>query len=78
MPHNPEQPDLVESDFLRGAAEIAAFLRSLGLTDVDEKEVYYFHRSRKLSLGKFGKQLIGSRSRLRRDLQRAAKTLGTA
>jgi hypothetical protein len=68
MENNP-----TDNDLLRGAAAIAEHLRSIGLKKVDEADVYYFARSKKLPIGKFGKELIASKRRLNRDLHRAAQ-----
>jgi hypothetical protein len=61
-------------DFLMGASAIAEYLRGEGL-DVTEADVYYLARAKKLTIGKFGKSLLGSKMRLSRELQRAAKAL---
>ena len=75
MENKPENSDLVDGDLLRGAAAIAEHLRSEGLNDVDVSTVYYFAKSKKLTIGKFGKDLIASKRRLGRDLRRAAQAL---
>jgi hypothetical protein len=71
----PSENVVVDDDFLRGAAEIAAYLRSLGLVDVTEDQIYYLARSKKIAVGRFGKELISSKRRLKRDLCRAAQVL---
>jgi hypothetical protein len=68
-----EKLDLVGDDLLRGATAIAAHLRSVGLSDVDAADVYYFAKAKKLPIGKFGKELIASKARLTRDLRHAAR-----
>jgi hypothetical protein len=45
---------------LIGAPRIAAFL------GVNEAAVYHLHRKKRLPIGKLGKNLIASRSKLRR------------
>jgi hypothetical protein len=75
MDDNSQQSDLADNDLLRGASAIAEHLRSVGLDNVDESKIYYFARSKKLSIGRFGKDLIASKKRLSRDLQRAAKAI---
>jgi hypothetical protein len=61
-------------DLLVGAAAIAEHLRTEGL-DVSDGDVYYLVRSAKIAAGRFGKNLIASKSRISRDLHRAAKAL---
>ena len=79
MQANPENSPVSDGDLdlLRGAEAIAEHLRGLGLADTSVDEVYYLARSGKLSIGRFGKQLIASKRRIARDLQRAAKALAT-
>jgi hypothetical protein len=72
MDDNSQPSDLADNDLVRGASAIAEHLRSVGLDNVDESDVYYFARSKKLSIGRFGKDLLASKKRLTRDLQRAA------
>jgi hypothetical protein len=62
-------------DFVLGAAAIVKHLHSEGLTDVTEDNVYYFYRKRLLPIGKIGKTYIASKSKLTRELRRAAKAL---
>ena len=61
-------------DFLKGAAAIAEHLRNEGLS-VSDADVYYLAKSKKLSIGKWGKNLIASKRQLSRDLRRAAQAL---
>ena len=67
----PQQADLPD-DFLKGAAAIAEHLRRNGL-NVSDSDVYYLAKSKKLPIGKFGKNLLASKRRLSRDLKRAAQ-----
>ena len=79
MNDNPEKPlEHAEhpEDFLKGAAAIAEHLRNEGLS-VTDADVYYLARSKKLPMGKWGKNLIASKRRLSRDLRRAAQALTT-
>ncbi|MFZ0065337.1 MAG: hypothetical protein WAK90_04130 [Pseudolabrys sp.] len=69
-PH--QQHERIEDDLLRGAAAIAEHLRSEGL-NVTPTNVYYFAKAKKLPIGRWGKELIASKTRLSRELQRAAK-----
>ncbi len=69
--------DHENSDLLKGATAIVVYLRELGLDDVDETDVYYFAKAKKLPIGKFGKNLIASKKRLSRDLHRAAQAIAT-
>jgi hypothetical protein len=57
-----EKPERLGDDLLIGAEAIAAEL------GVDAHTVYYFHRKRKLPIGKLGKNLIASRRKLQRAL----------
>ena len=75
MENKPENSDLLDGDLLRGAAAIAEHLRSEGLKDVDETEVYYLVKAKKIAAGRWGKTLIASKRRLSRDLRRAAQAL---
>ena len=63
-----------DDDFLKGAAAIAEHLRRNGL-NVANTDVYYLAKSKKLAIGKFGKNLIASKRRLSRDLKRAAQSI---
>jgi hypothetical protein len=63
-------------DFVMGAAAIVEFLRSEGLKDITEADIYYIYRRQKLPIGKFGKLYIASKAKLSRELRRAAKALG--
>jgi hypothetical protein len=80
MPHTLEQPQPerpADGDLLKGAPAIAEHLRSAGL-NVTDTGVYYLARSKTLTIGRLGKNLFASKTRLDRDLQRAAKALSTA
>jgi hypothetical protein len=59
-------------DLLLGATEVAAFARELGFPDVTEQDVYYWGKSGKLTLGRFGRQLIGSKRKISRELRALA------
>jgi hypothetical protein len=69
--------ELDDDDLLLGAAAIAEYLRALGLAEIDEDKVYYWNRIRRLPLGKLpgGKELLGSKRKIKGTLQRAAKAL---
>ena len=74
MTNNPAIPERTDNDdLLRGAAAIAAYLRSLGMEDVTDADIYYIARTKKAAIGKWGKDLIASKQRLNRDLKRAAQ-----
>jgi hypothetical protein len=68
-----ENSNLDADDLLQGASAIAEYLRSVGLKSVNKTNVYYLAKAKKLSIGKLNKDLIASKKRLSRDLQRAAK-----
>jgi hypothetical protein len=72
-----DQAGAVDGDILIGAAAILPVLRELGVIEEaneDEAEdeakyldkIYYLAKSQKLPIGKFGKSLIASRTKLRR------------
>jgi hypothetical protein len=69
-----DQASTAADDILIGAAAIWGELRDLGIvegdgTDVEDKDldkVYYLAKAKKLPIGKFGKSLIASRTKLRR------------
>jgi hypothetical protein len=72
-----DQAGAADGDILIGAAALLPVLRELGIieeADEDEAEdeakyldkVYYIAKSKKLPIGKFGKSLIASRTKLRR------------
>jgi hypothetical protein len=64
------EPTHFDGDLLRGGVAIRDFLRSLSSDDDwDLEDVYYAHRAKKLPIGKYGKDLISSRSKLVRALQ---------
>jgi hypothetical protein len=63
LEHAPERGESAQSladDLLIGAPKIA---KELGVT---EAAVYHLHRKKRLPIGKLGKNLIASRSKLRR------------
>jgi hypothetical protein len=55
-----QKPERLADDLLVGAAAIA---QELGIS---QDAVYYIHRKKRLPVGKLGKNLIASRSKLRR------------
>jgi hypothetical protein len=65
-----KQADRLADDLLDGGAEIAKFLRELGL-QANTREVYHLHKKQRLPIGRLGRKLIASRNQLRR----AAKAL---
>jgi hypothetical protein len=69
---SPQQAERTDDDFLKGAAAIAAHLRSSGLS-VTDSDVYYLAKAKKLPIGKWGKNLIASKKQLSRNLRRAAQ-----
>jgi hypothetical protein len=62
------------SDFLVGARAIAAHLKSLGLIADDdenaEDKVYHWAKTKRISTGRFGKQLISTPAKLQRDAEK--------
>ena len=62
------------SDFLVGARAIAAHLKSLGLIADDdenaEDKVYHWEKTKRISTGRFGKQLISTPAKLQRDAEK--------
>jgi len=67
---NPKQPpqDRVGDDLLVGATAIADELR------MSPSEVYYIAKKKKLPIGKWGSQLIASKSKLRRAARAITET----
>jgi hypothetical protein len=62
--------DALNGDLLRGAEAIRDYLRSLSSdSDWDVEDVYYAHRAKKLPIGKYGKDLISSKSKIARTLR---------
>jgi len=57
------------ADILLGAAAIAEELKELGLIEQDDvnaiEKVYYWSKIRRLPIGRYGKQLLSSRTKLR-------------
>jgi hypothetical protein len=53
------QTERLSDDLLLGAEAIAAEL------GVEPSQIYYIYKAKKLPIGKFGKQLIASRRKLR-------------
>jgi hypothetical protein len=60
MTEDVRKPEKLADDLLIGAAAIAA---ELGVT---EDAVYHIHRMKRLPIGKLGKNLVATRSKLRR------------
>jgi len=62
------------SDFLVGARAIAAHLKLLGLIADDdenaEDKVYHWAKTKRISTGRFGKQLISTPAKLQRDAEK--------
>jgi|RhiMetdeSRZDD1v2_1073273.scaffolds.fasta_scaffold1153778_2 hypothetical protein len=65
---HPDEPCAGDSDYLRGAEQIARFLTEL-LGETSASEVYYLHRVKKLPIGQYGKELIASKTRIRHAVQ---------
>jgi hypothetical protein len=55
-----KQAERLADDLLNGAAEIADFLGT------NVREVYHLAKTKRLPIGRLGKKLIASRSKLRR------------
>jgi hypothetical protein len=70
---NSKQPpqDRVGADLLLGATEIANALTEEFEREVTESEVYYIAKTKKLPIGRWGKNLISTRSKLRRAITAA-------
>jgi hypothetical protein len=60
MTEETQKPERLADDLLVGAAAIA---HELGIS---EDAVYYIHRKKRLPIGKLGKNLIATRTKLRR------------
>jgi hypothetical protein len=56
---------------LVGASEIANALSEEFEREVTESEVYYIAKTKKLPIGRFGKNLIATRDKLRRAIAAA-------
>ena len=63
MTEDVRKPEKLADDLLIGARSIA---EELGIT---EYAVYHLHKKRRLPFGKLGKNLVASRSKLRRAAQ---------
>jgi hypothetical protein len=64
-----EQANELESgDILKGAKAIAAFLTELGLPTT-KQGVYYGAKTGKLQVGRYRKDFIASKARLRRQVR---------
>jgi hypothetical protein len=62
--------DDLAADLLRGGPAIAAFLQTIGWPEATVDTVYYFARSKKLPIGKFGNELITSKTKLTRYVRK--------
>ena len=60
----PQTDDRIGDDLLRGAIEIAAELR------VKPHQVNYIYKTKKLPIGKMGKEYIASKKKLRSAVQK--------
>jgi hypothetical protein len=62
------------SNFLVGARAIAAHLKQLGLIAEDdenaEDKVYHWAKTKRISTGRFGNQLISTAATLQRDAEK--------
>jgi hypothetical protein len=67
-----QQNDGPAGDLLVGAKQIAAFITSLGIPTTED-DVYYAVRAKKLPIGKYGADLIGSKTRLKRHTDKIAR-----
>jgi hypothetical protein len=60
------------STFLRGARAIALHLQEMGVIAKDDPDpvgkVYYYAKTRKITTGRFGKDLISTPDKLQRDI----------
>ena len=59
-------------DALVGAKQIAEFITSLGVP-TDEDDVYYARRANKLPIGKYGAELIASKTKLTRHVDKITR-----
>jgi hypothetical protein len=59
-------------DYLTGAAAIAVFLRELGFSETTTEDVFYLVKSGKITVGRFGRQYLGSKKRIARELRATA------
>ena len=57
-------------DLLVGATRIAEHISVLVGEPVDENDVYYFRRVQKWPIGKYGAELIASKTKLNRHAQK--------
>ena len=64
------EADDLAADLLRGGPAIAAFLQTIGWPEATVDKVYYLARSKKLPIGKFGNELITTKSRLTRHVRK--------
>jgi hypothetical protein len=60
-------------DVLLGAKRIAEHIASILNVPVDEDDVYYFNRARKLPIGKYGAFLIASKKRLNNHIEKMTR-----
>jgi hypothetical protein len=59
-------------DLLVGAKQIAEYITSLGIP-TDEDDVYYARRAKKLPIGKYGAELIASKTKLNRHADKITR-----
>jgi hypothetical protein len=65
-----DHAELVGDDLLRGAEALGVFLVELGLIppaddpDILKQRVYYAVKAKRLPVGKYGRELIASKTRL--------------
>ena len=68
-----DEPErLTGGDLLVGAKQIAAYITALGIP-TDEDDVYYARRAKKLPIGKYGAELIASKTKLNRYTEKIAR-----
>jgi hypothetical protein len=60
-------------DVLLGAKKIAKHIETILGVPVDEDDVYYFNRARKLPIGKYGAFLIASKKRLNNHIEKMTR-----
>ena len=67
-----ERDKRLAGDALVGAKQIAEFITSLGVP-TDEDDVYYARRAKKLPIGKYGAELIASKTKLTRYVDKITR-----
>ena len=68
--HHEEGDKRLAGDLLVGATRIAEHISVLVGEPVDENDVYYFRRVQKWPIGKYGAELIASKTKLNRHAQK--------